>query len=116
MKYFNQFSLLLFIYYIGTILYKTIIPAIPPTVLGMIILFIFLTLKIIKPHNINDISEFMLKDLALFFVPPGVTLINSWSILNGNLWKIILIIFITTVITIIVTAKTVDFFIKKGEN
>lgn len=115
MKYIKQFAIILFIYYIGIILNKLFISVIPATVLGMLILFILLNFKLIKINSIKEFSEFLLMNLAFFFIPPGITLIKSWSVLSNNLWKIIFIVLITTFITMIVTGKTVDFLIKKGD-
>lgn len=115
MKYIKQFAIILFIYYLGIILNKLLIPVIPSTVLGMLILFILLNFKLIKISSIKEFSEFLLMNLAFFFIPPGITLIKSWSILSENLWKIIFIVIVTTFITMIVTGKTVDYLIKRGD-
>ena len=115
MKYFKQFAIILFIYYLGIILNKLFIPLIPSTVLGMLILFILLNFKLIKISSIKEFSEFLLMNLAFFFIPPGITLIKSWSVLSANLWKIVFIVIITTFITMIITGKTVDYLIKRGE-
>ena len=115
MKYIKQFAIILFIYYLGIILNKLLIPVIPSTVLGMLILFILLTFKLIKISSIKEFSEFLLMNLAFFFIPPGITLIKSWDILSENLWKIIFIVIVTTFITMVVTGKTVDYLIKRGD-
>lgn len=115
MKYLNQFGVILFIYFIGTVVNKLIIPTIPATVIGMFLLFIALKFRIIKLESIQEFSEFMLVNLAFFFIPPSVTLIKTWYILKLNLFKIIFIVVITTFITMIVTGLTVDFLIKRGE-
>lgn len=115
MKYIKQFALILSIYYLGIIFNKFFIPLIPSTVLGMLFLFMFLNFKIIKIESIKDFSEFMLMNLAFFFIPPGITLIKSWSILSSNLWKIAFIVIVSTFITMIITAKTVEFLIRRGD-
>ena len=59
MKYIKQFAIILFIYYLGIILNKLLIPVIPSTVLGMLILFILLNFKLIKISSIKEFSEFL---------------------------------------------------------
>lgn len=115
MKYLKQFGIILAIYFVGIIINKTIINSIPSTVIGMLILFIFLILKLIKIESIKEFSEFMLMNLAFFFIPPSVTLIKSWDILSSNLWKILFIIISTTFITMIVTGLVTDLLIKLKE-
>ena len=117
MKYLKQFGVILFINFIAIILNKTLISLIPATVIGMLLLFLLLNLKIIKLESIKEFSDFMLMNLAFFFIPPGVTLIKTWDILRLNLGKILFIVIITTFITMIVTGLTVDFIIKRrGKN
>lgn len=115
MKYFMQFSIVLVINYIGIIINKIWIPTIPSTVIGMVILFILLYIKVVKIENIKEFSEFMLANLAFFFIPPSISLINSWDILSGNFLKIILVVVTSTFITMIVTGLTVDYLIKRGD-
>lgn len=115
MKYINQFGFILLIQYIGIFINKFLCPFLPSTVLGMIILFILLSLKIIKIEKIKEFSEFLLMNLAFFFIPPSIQLIKSWSILSDNLWKIFLIVIVSTILTMITVGKSIDFIIKKGE-
>lgn len=115
MKYLKQFAIILSIYFIGIIINKTLIPVIPSTVIGMLILFFLLSVKLIKLENIKEFSDFMLMNLAFFFIPPGVTLIKTWDLLKTNLLKIVFIVVITTFITMIVTGLTVDFLIKRSK-
>ncbi|MBN1468430.1 MAG: CidA/LrgA family protein [Fusobacteriaceae bacterium] len=115
MKYFNQLGLVLFIQFVGVILNKYVISLVPSTVLGMIILFLLLLSKIIKIEDIREFSEFLLMNLAFFFIPPSISLMNSWGILSANLLKIFVIVIITTFITMIVTGKTIDFLINRKE-
>lgn len=117
MKYLKQFGIILFINFIAIIINKTLISLIPATVIGMLLLFLLLNMKVIKLDNIKEFSDFMLMNLAFFFIPPGVTLIKTWDILKLNLGKILFVVIITTFITMVVTGLTVDFIIKwRGKN
>lgn len=115
MKYLKQLAVILFIYFIGIIINKTLIPAIPSTVIGMLLLFLLLNMKLVKLESIKEFSDFMLMNLAFFFIPPGVTLIKTWDVLKLNLYKIVFVVVITTFVTMIVTGLTVDFLIKWRE-
>lgn len=115
MKYLKQFGIVLFIYILAIGINKLFIPLIPPTVIGMLMLFLLLILKIIKLESIREFSDFMLLNLAFFFIPPGVTLIKTWDILKADFFKIFFVVISTTFITMTITGLVVDFLIRKGE-
>ena len=112
MKFLKQFAIILFVYFLGMIINNFFIPSIPSTVIGMLLLFLLLNLNLIKIVDIKEFSEFLLSNLAFFFIPPSITLMNSWNVLSSHLFKILFIIIITTFLTMIVTGITVDFLIK----
>lgn len=97
----------------GEIIQKTLQLPIPGSVLGMILLFLLLKSGIIKIESIKHFSEYMLKNLAFFFIPPGVALINSFDVLNGQILKLLFIIISSTFIVTIVTGITVQILISK---
>lgn len=113
MKLFRQFGLILAICVLGEALNKFLGVPIPGNVLGMIILLIGLITKVIKLSYIEEVSEFLLKHLAFFFVPAGVGIISSLSILQGSWISILAIVVITTVLVTVVTGLTVQL-IKGG--
>lgn len=115
MKYLNQFAFILSIYFVGIVINKFLVSFLPATVIGMLLLFILFLLKIISIGSLKEFSDFMLMNLAFFFIPSGVSLIKIWPVLSGNILKILFIVVITTIITMIVTGLSVDFLIKRGE-
>lgn len=117
MKYLNQFVTVLVIYFIGIIINKIFIPFIPATVIGMLLLLLLLISKLINVGSIKEFSDFMLTNLAFFFIPSGVSLIKTWGLLKNNFFEIFFIAIVTTAFTMIVTGLSVDFLIKgRGEN
>lgn len=116
MKIFNQLGIILAIWAGGEIissLFKSIIN-IPGTIIGMIILFLFLQFKVIKEDKIKEVTDFLLNNMAIFFVPAGVSLIQSLGLIAENIVVLILCITVSTIIIIFITGKTVDFMIMKS--
>lgn len=116
MKIFNQLGIILGIWAGGEIissLFKSIIN-IPGTIIGMIILFLFLQFKVIKEDTIKEVTDFLLNNMAIFFVPAGVSLIQSLGLITENIVVLILCITVATIIIMFVTGKTVDFMIRKS--
>jgi holin-like protein len=49
---------------------------VPGSVAGMVILFSLLSTGILKPSQIREVSEFLLKHMSFFFIPVAVGLMN----------------------------------------
>jgi holin-like protein len=79
----------------------------------MVILLALLSKGIIKLEMIDDIAKFLLDHLAIFFIPPGISLVNNLDLLKEECLPIFTSVFISTVVVIVVTGLTIQF-IKKG--
>ena len=106
--------IILFINYMGVVLSSLLHLPIPGHVLGMILLFTVLYFKVLKFNLIEDSGDFLLKNMVVFFVPSTVGLIDNYHLLKNDIFKILIVIFITTFATLIVTGRVVQFLIKKG--
>ena len=105
----KQFSIILSIYFLGELLQKAFGLPVPGNILGMLILFFGLYTGVIKLEMIDRISDFLLDNLAFFFLPAGVSLITCFSVLEGKLTAVIGVSIISTVIILGVTGLTVEF-------
>lgn len=85
----------------------------------MIILFILLKSKIIKVESIEELGGFFLDNMAIFFVPAGVSLINSLDLIGSNIIVLAATITISTILVMVITAIVVEKMIeiksKKGQ-
>ena len=79
----------------------------PGNVISMIILFLLLFSGLLKLKHINEVGEFLRKNMAFFFVPAGVELMGKIDLLKGNIISLILICVISTILTFATTAFTV---------
>ena len=62
-----------------------------------------------KEETIKDVADFLLGNMAFFFVPAGVSIINYFDELKSTAVQLILICIISTVVTFAVTAYSVMF-------
>lgn len=103
-----QFGLYVFILFLGLFL-KMVIPApIPPAVYGMMILFLMLSLNLIKTDDIKPVTTKLLDIMPFLFVPAGVAMINEIDKLKGKILLILVLIFITTFLILFVTGHVVQ--------
>ena len=73
----------------------------PPTILGIMVLFFLLKLKIIKEELVEDFCQFILKYMILFFIPIFVGTMNYYDIISQNLLAILATLFVTTTLVIV---------------
>jgi holin-like protein len=105
----KQFSIILSIYLLGELLQKTLGLPVPGNILGMLILFFCLLAGVIKLEMIYRISDFLLDNLAFFFLPAGVSLITCFAVLEGKWTAVLGVSVISTIIILGVTGLTVEF-------
>lgn len=114
MRLFNQLALILGIWaageYISSIIQNIVV--IPGSIIGMILLFLMLQFKIIKLEGIEDLSNIFLDNMAIFFIPAGVSLINSLDIIANNMWVLVITILISTIVVMYFTGIVVEKMIK----
>lgn len=109
MKLLRQLGIILGIALLGEIISKLLNLPIPGNVLGMVILLIFLSLKIVKIEMIEELSNFLLGYLAFFFIPAAVGLIANLDLLKEQGIAILTICVISTIVAIVVTGLTIQF-------
>lgn len=113
----KQFSIILIIYFLGDLMQKALGLPIPGNVLGMLILFFSLYTGVVKLNMIDKISDFLLENMAFFFLPAGASLITCFALLEGKLTAILAVSLISTFVILAVTGLTVElvqrFFRKK---
>lgn len=90
-------------------------------VIGMILLFAALCLRWVKAETVRPAARFLLGSMALFFVPYGVGLMDSYRVILDNLWAIVVSGIVSTVVVLVVCGKTfqslnhrkIGFFLSK---
>lgn len=111
----REFIIIFIINYIGTIISKTLALPVPGTIIGLLLLFVLLYYKIIKLNMIENVANFLLANMTIFFMPPTVKIMDSYQLLQGNFIKFVVLIIVSTVITMGVTGKVVQFMIEHLE-
>ena len=117
MKFFNQIGILLGIWAAGEFISQLIknVINIPGSIIGMIILFVLLESKILDESKIKDVADFFLGNMSLFFIPAGISLIESLGLIKENAVLLLSCILIINVAVMIVSGRSVDLMIKLKE-
>ena len=94
--------LILMFYLLGCFVAALIGNFVPGSVIGMILLFCALSLKWVRPGHVKKVSMFLLDNMMLFFIPVGVGLITSYTLLSRYMLAIIVASLVSTVLVIAV--------------
>ena len=116
MRVFLQLALILGICYAGDLIHDYTGIPVPGNILGMLILLLLLCLKIVKLDQIREVSDFFLKRLSFFFLPPAIGLMLVGDDVKSQ-WPLLLFLCIViTVVTMVTTGWTVQLLSKKNKN
>lgn len=96
----------------GDLLSVLLAGKIPGNVLGMSLLFMLLALGVIKLSHIEDVADFFLKNMAFFFLPACLGILDVFPQIRSQLIPILAVLLITTLITSAVTAATVHLVLR----
>ncbi|MCI1648882.1 MAG: CidA/LrgA family protein [Bacteroides sp.] len=75
----------------------------PSSIIGMLLLTLFLKIGWIKLQWVQGMSNFLVANIGFFFVPPGVALMLYFNIISAEFWPIIVATFISTFLVLVVT-------------
>lgn len=78
----------------------------PSSIIGMLLLTAFLELKWIKLATIKPLADFLLGNLAFFFVPSGVALMLYFDLIAQEFFPIAIATVVSTIVVLCVTAWT----------
>lgn len=89
--------------------------AFPGSVISMILLFLILLTGLLRPDHIRQKSDFLLQNMAFFFIPAGVGIMEYTDVLLPVVLPLLLICLITTVLTFAASALTAKLVIHLQE-
>lgn len=107
MNILKQIAIVFVICFIGESISAFLPFAFPGSVIAMVLLFFCLLFKIVKEEKIRSISDFLLKNMTLLFIPATVSIIEYTELLKSVLWRFLFICCVSTVICFLCTAYSV---------
>jgi Putative effector of murein hydrolase LrgA len=102
-----QLSIIFIISLIGEMIAFSLPFRFSSSVISMILLFFLLVFKIIKEKDIKLVSDYILNNMAFFFIPSGVLIIEHFEILKNIMLQIIFICIISFILVFFVSSFSV---------
>lgn len=75
----------------------------PSSIVGMLLLALFLKLDWVKLKWVQGLSDFLVANLGFFFVPSGVALMLYFDIIEAQFWPILIASVVSTLLVLLVT-------------
>mgnify|MGYP000109397289 CR=1 FL=1 len=112
MKIIKQIGIIFTVCWLSLVVEKLLPLAFPASVIGMVLLFLCLLTGVLKIEHIQEKADFLLGNMAFFFVPAGVSIMNYFDVLKHSFVQLIIICIVSTIITFAVTAWSVKLTIR----
>ena len=90
--------------------------AFPASVISMVLLMVLLLTGVVKDRHIQTASHFLVANMAFFFLPSFVGLLEHIELLKSQLVPLLLIIVLTTPVVYLITGWTVRLLMLRHRN
>ena len=64
----------------------------PGSLIGMIMLFLFLLFGWLKSEHVQDVGQFFIDNMGIFFVPAAIAILKQLEVISLIWWKILIMI------------------------
>ncbi|EJS65923.1 murein hydrolase transporter LrgA [Bacillus cereus] len=87
----------------------------PASVIGLVVLFSLLCLKVIKLEQVESFGTALTGIIGFLFVPSGISVINSLGVMSQNFVQILTVIVVATIILLAVTGLSAQLMLGKDD-
>lgn len=108
----NALMILLGFQLLGELVVMVLQLPVPGPVVGMVLLTATLLLRKEVPQSLHTMSQSMLRHLSLLYIPAGVGVIALIGRVNDAWLPLLVTLFASTIITLIVTALTMQLLLR----
>ena len=98
---------------VGTLLANYFAWPVPGGVVGLALLLLLLAARIVEPEWLQGGVRLLLGEMLLFFIPALLSLLDYGPLLRQEGVRILLAILLSTVLTMVATAYTVDWMFRR---
>ena len=102
--------MILAISFLGELMHQVLPLPVPASIYGMVILFVGLITGI---DWVKDAGKFLIEIMPVMFIPAGVGLMSSFSVLRPVLVPVCVITLVTVVTVMVVTGRCSQWIIRR---
>ena len=115
MKLLAQIGLVFGIFWVSQCIEHILPFPFPASVISLLLLLVLLILRVVKVEQVKEKADFLLGNLAFFFVPAVAGLMNYIDVLKENMVAFLVICVVSTMLTFAATAYAVQFTVRLME-
>lgn len=104
----SEMAALLAIYFIGCQIVAALHMPIPGGVIGMALLLLAFATGWVNPATLQLGAGVLMTEMLLFFIPALMSLLDYGTLVRTEGWRILLVIGVSTLLVMVVTAFTVE--------
>ncbi|BAT71951.1 effector of murein hydrolase LrgA [Thermosulfidibacter takaii ABI70S6] len=101
-------------WFVGELLVSLLKIPVPGNVVGMLLFTYALILGVVDLEDVDEVGTFLLRNMSIMFIPPGVEIVVYWSLVKENLLPISVALIVSFILTIVLTAKMVELIRRVG--
>ncbi|MCT4716459.1 CidA/LrgA family protein [Enterobacteriaceae bacterium H18W14] len=103
-QYLRSFILIYLCLYAGIAIASLLPITIPGSIIGMLILFVLLSLQILPAKWVKPGCHLLIRYMALLFVPIGVGVMQYYEVLKAQFGPVVVSCFISTLVVLIIVS------------
>ena len=88
---------------------------VPAALMSMALFFILLKTGVLKADRYTHLSRIILANIAFFFLPPAIQILDFLDVLSGNMLKIMTVLVVSNFLVMGVSGLVVQVLMKKEE-
>ena len=112
MKILCQVGVIFGVCWVSQVLESLLPFAFPASVIGMVLLSLLLAVRVLRVEHIQEKSDFLLANMAFFFLPAGVSILNYLEELRSAAVALVVICLVTTVLVFGATALSIKLTLR----
>lgn len=103
-QYLRSFILIYLCLYAGIAIASLLPITIPGSIIGMLILFVLLSLQILPAKWVKPSCHLLIRYMALLFVPIGVGVMQYYEVLKAQFGPVVVSCFISTLVVLVIVS------------
>ncbi len=112
MRYLKQFTIILFISFLGELLHWMIPLPVPASIYGLLLMLGALCTGVIKLSSVRESGKFLIDIMPVMFIPASVGLLDSWGVLKPVWLPVAVITLVSTVVVMSVSGLVAQAVIR----
>lgn len=97
---------------VGQLVVKLLNLPLPPSVIGLLVLFLSLQMGLVKLSTVEKLARVLLDYLVLLVIPACISIMQYLDVIRDDLWVLAVAVAISTILVLLSTAQSYQWLRK----